>query len=382
MALFPMAIITIFWQDELGFSMTQIFAIKAVFAATLGILELPSGFIADRIGYRKTLLIATGIMVGGWSIYLVADTFSIILCAEIVLGMGLSLMSGTDSAMLYESLLREDKAHRFAVWQGRVRFFGQLAEGSTALVAGLLYAISPRLPFVLQVALYVGGLFIVLSLVEPTTHRVVVTEPLKRMKNILFGILNGSSRLRAVVFLTVILGITTYIPVWIIQVYAEEGGVPVEWLGPLWAAANYTVAIAALNSARMSAGIGLLPSLLLCVVLAGFGYIGLGLVTAWWGFVFYFCITAIRGIGITLMEHEEQKLIPSSDRASFISARKLLFNSVFIVVGPIVGLLIDRLGNHAALLITSVILLPALCIGWFWLRNELGKAGPVTPSAV
>ena len=79
----------------------------------------------------------------------------------------------------------------------------------------------------------------------------------------------------------------------------------------------------------------------------------------------------MRGIGITVMEHEEQKLIPSSDRASFISARKLLFNSAFIVGGPLVGFLIDRLGNHAALLISISVLLPTLFIGWLWVRREL-----------
>ena len=275
MALFPMAIITIYWQDELGFTMTQVFTIKAVFAGTMGVLELPSGYIADRIGYRKTLIIGAMIVVVGWSVYLFSRSFTFILTAEIILGVGLSLMSGTTSAMLYESLLREEQAHRYIVWQGRVRFFGQVAEGSTALVAGILYTISPQIPFALQVVLYLGGVCVAYSLVEPTVHRVSVSDPLKRMRDILFSILKGSSRLRAVVFLTVILGITTYIPVWIIQVYAEEAGVPVAWLGPIWAIANYTVAIAALNSARLSTSIGLIPSLFICVALAGFGYIGL-----------------------------------------------------------------------------------------------------------
>ena len=373
MALFPMAIITIFWQDELGFTMAQIFVIKAVFAGTMGVLELPSGYVADRIGYRKTLIAATAIMVAGWSVYLFALSFAIILIAEVVLGVGVSLMSGTTSAMLYESLLREEQEHRFVIWQGRVRFFGQAAEGSTALIAGLLYTISPKLPFALQVALFIVGMCVAYNLIEPTIHRISVRQPLARMKGIMLSILQGTSRLRAVVFLTIGFGMASYMPVWIIQIYAEEGGVPVAWLGPIWAIANYTVAIAALNSARLSSMIGLLPSLLLCVILAGVGYVGLGLITAWWGFVFYFCLTIMRGIGITLMEHEEHKLIPSSDRASFISGRKLLFNVVFMIAGPTVGLLIDRLGNHTALLISISVTLPMLFFGWFWLRRELNE---------
>ena len=373
MALFPMAVITIFWQDELGFTMTQIFVIKAIFAGTMVVLELPSGFVADRIGYRKTLIIAACIAVVGWSVYLLAERFAFILTAEIILGISISLMSGTTSAMMYESLLRGEQEHRFTVWQGRVRFFGQLAEGSTALVAGLLYTISPRVPFALQVVVFLIGIGIAYSLVEPTVHRISVSQPLARMRGIMLSIIRGSSKLRAVVLFTISLGMTSYIPVWIIQVYAEEAGVPVAWLGPMWAVANYTVAIAAINSARLHAAIGLLPSLLVCVILAVTGYLGLGLVTAWWGFVFYFCLTVIRGIGITLMEHEEHKLIPSSDRASFISGRKLLFNGTFVIVGPAVGVLIDQLGNHSALLIIISVIFPVLLFGWLWFRREISQ---------
>lgn len=290
MALFPMAIITIFWQDQLGFSMTQIFTIKAAFAGTMAALELPSGYVADRIGYRKTLIIGTSIVVAGWLVYLVASSSMVVISAEMVIGIGLSLLSGTTSAMLYESLLRLNKEHRYGVWQGRIRFFGQMAEGSTALVAGLLYTLSPRLPFALQVVVFVIGVIVAWYIVEPAVHRVSVSQPLRRMVGILTSILQGPSNLRAVVFLIISMGMTTYLPVWIIQIYAEEGGVPVAWLGPIWAVANYTVALAALNAARLKIAIGLMPSLLVCVILAGTGYIGLGLATAWWGFVFYFCL--------------------------------------------------------------------------------------------
>ena len=44
MSLFPMAIVTIFWQHDLGLSMAEIFGLQAIFAGTTGLLEFPSGY--------------------------------------------------------------------------------------------------------------------------------------------------------------------------------------------------------------------------------------------------------------------------------------------------------------------------------------------------
>ncbi len=104
MSLFPIAIITVFWKIEIGLNMAQIMLLQAVFGLALAALEFPSGYIADRIGYRVALIMASGLMVAGWSIYFFAAGFWWVLAAEVTLGAAHSLISGTDSAMMYESL--------------------------------------------------------------------------------------------------------------------------------------------------------------------------------------------------------------------------------------------------------------------------------------
>ncbi len=367
MSLFPMAIITIFWMHEIGLSMTEIFLLQAIFAGTTGVLEFPSGFVADRIGYRTSLVIASAFTLAGWTVYLFSPGFWTIAVAEVVLGIGLSLISGTDSAILYESLVDAGEEERFATWHGRSRFFGQAGEGSAALFAGVLYTISPRAPFVLEVLIWGVGLFVALRLIEPSRHRPVVGSAFRHMTGIFTRIVRGTPRLRAVMFLTVVLAMTSFIPVWIIQIYAERAGVAISWLGPIWAAANYIVALGSLASARLGQALGVMPALLLCIALAACGYVGLGVTTAWWGFVFYFFITLMRGLNASILNHEEQRLIPSSDRAAFISARNFAFRSAFVVIAPVVGIYLDRAGEHAVLLASGAIVIAVGLLGWLWL---------------
>jgi hypothetical protein len=194
------------------------------------------------------------------------------------------------------------------------------------------------------------------------------------MAGIFARIVRGTPRLLSVMYLTVALAMTSFVPVWIIQIYTERAGVAVSWLGPIWAAANYAVALSSLASARVGRALGVMPSLLLCIALAAAGYVGLGLTTAWWGFAFYFLITVMRGLNGPILHHEEQRLIPSGDRAAFLSARNLVFRGAFVVIGPLVGFSIDRSGEHAVLLAAGALVTAFALLGWLWMLRAPGAA--------
>ena len=86
---------------------------------------------------------------------------------ELVLGVGISLISGSDSALLYESLEETGAELEYSTWSGRVRFWGQLGEGSAALLAGLLFAHWARLPFVIEVFVWIANAYVAYRLVKP-----------------------------------------------------------------------------------------------------------------------------------------------------------------------------------------------------------------------
>jgi hypothetical protein len=308
-------------------------------------------------------------MMLGWTVYLASPDFWTIAAAEVLLGVALSLVSGTDAALLYESLLETGRESSFATWFGRFQFFGQAAEGSAALLAGVLYAAWPRLPLVAQIGVWVVALGVAFALTEPARHRPRVPDPWARMGRIVRYATVDMPRLRVIIFLTVALGLGTFIPVWIIALYAEAAGVPIAWLGPIWAVSNYLVAIGSISSARALRLLGLLPLMGIAAALIGTGYVGLGLTHAWWGFAFYFCLSLARGLNSPALGHEEQRVIPSSDRASLLSLKALAFRGSFVLIGPIVGFAIDARGEHTVLLATGSVAMLASLAGIAWLAR-------------
>jgi MFS family permease len=370
MSLFPMAILTIYFRQDIGMSMGQIMLLQGAFGFAMALFEFPSGYLADRIGYRRTMIIASILNAIGWSLYTNAEGIPEILVAEIVLGIGVSLISGTDTALLYESLKDQDREHEFGMWTGRVKFFGQFGEGSAAIVAGFLYAYWHRLPFALEAFIWIVNLGVAWKLVEPSRHRPPMQESWKQIKGMVRHVAVDNRRLRAVVAMTIALGMASFIPVWTIQLYATDAGLDASKLGIVWAAANYTVAIASLYSTRLRGAIGLPGLLLICIALVGAGYAGMAWTHTVWGVGFYFLLTLMRGINGPSLNHEEQRHIPSSDRAGFVSLRSLSFRLLFLVIAPLIGASMDSHGQHPVLLVVGGLLVVAACVAYRMMKSS------------
>jgi MFS family permease len=56
MVLFATPIIVLFWQDN-GLSMAQIMILQSIYSILVVVLEIPTGYIADIYGRKKSLII-------------------------------------------------------------------------------------------------------------------------------------------------------------------------------------------------------------------------------------------------------------------------------------------------------------------------------------
>lgn len=100
--LFWQAIWFLYFQAEL--SAAQALVLYVVYDVATTVLEVPSGYMSDRLGRRMTLLAATVMGVLGTGLIAVGQGFAVFVLGQICLGAGASFASGTENALLYESL--------------------------------------------------------------------------------------------------------------------------------------------------------------------------------------------------------------------------------------------------------------------------------------
>ncbi|MDA8414114.1 MAG: MFS transporter [Desulfobacteraceae bacterium] len=368
MTLFPMAIITLFWKDHIGLSLTRILLLQGILSVVMVVMEYPSGYISDRIGYRVSLSLASLLGMAGWGIYTLATSFAHVMAAEILLGISLAFISGSDSALLYETLKENGKEQDYSRHQGRMSGYAQGGEALGAVFAGVLYAYAPALPFILQVGVWLLALLLTRSMVEPAR---VTTSPASHLAEALrstrYAFVENKS-LRYTILLNSVLGIASFYPVWLIQPYMQHAGVPLTWFGPVWSGANLTVAFFSLTSHRAAGYLGDRFMVLLFLVLIVVGYLGLGIVGGVWGFLFYYLLTTMRGLRGPMMLNLTQKECPSANRAGILSLQSLCFRLLFVCTGPLVGMLADRSGVERTfqyLLYAFLIILPPLTFLFF-----------------
>jgi MFS family permease len=88
-----MPVVILFYQDN-GLSMQEIFILKSIYSLAIVVLEIPSGWMADVWGRRKTLILGALLGSAGFFMYSFSYGFWAFVMAEIILGAGHSLYQG------------------------------------------------------------------------------------------------------------------------------------------------------------------------------------------------------------------------------------------------------------------------------------------------
>ncbi|MEL6337858.1 MAG: MFS transporter, partial [Pseudomonadota bacterium] len=130
--LFWQAVWFLYFQDRLSAAEAILLYVAYDLATTL--LEVPSGYLSDRLGRRLTLIAAAVCALGGAGLIVLGDSFVVFVLAQGLIGASTALMSGTDSAFLYESLVAEGRAAETEAQEAAAWRFSFAGLGVSALV--------------------------------------------------------------------------------------------------------------------------------------------------------------------------------------------------------------------------------------------------------
>lgn len=163
--LFTQGIWFLFFQETL--SAAEAILIYAAYDLATTLLEVPSGYLSDRVGRRLTLIAGAFAALVGSVLFLVGDTFVVFALAQGLLGVGAAFTSGTDSSILYESLDAEGRADEVEAQELRGWRFSFTAFAVSAALGGAMSLVSFELAFAataVSAALWLGVVF---SMAEP-----------------------------------------------------------------------------------------------------------------------------------------------------------------------------------------------------------------------
>lgn len=97
-----MSILSVYFTDQLHFSKESVGIIKGTIQPLLYFLPIISGALADRFGYRKTLMVAFALMGTGYFLTAQATSYTLVFLALVVMGLG----AGTFKPIISGSIAR------------------------------------------------------------------------------------------------------------------------------------------------------------------------------------------------------------------------------------------------------------------------------------
>ena len=163
----------IFWQAvwflyfQAQLSATEAILLYAIYDVGTTALEVPSGYMSDRLGRRLTLVASALAGLAGAVLLALGDDFATFALAQILMGASMAFASGTDSAMLYESLVAAGRKTEAEQQELRAWRFSFTALALSAVTGGALATLAPTAPFYAGALAFGGVLLLVLRFHEP-----------------------------------------------------------------------------------------------------------------------------------------------------------------------------------------------------------------------
>ena len=359
-----MPIIVLFFESK-GLSLTQIMILQGTYSLFVALFEIPSGFFADIYGRKNSLVIGSIFLFLGYVIFSFFSGFNEFLFAEILLGIGGSLISGADSAILYDTLLEIKEEDKYTKIEGRTYAIGNFSEGIAGVLGGFLAMTSINMPVYIQTIVMFLSIPIAMTLVEPKSSY-KLAKSFSSIITVVKDTFIYQRKLRWYIVYSSSMGIATLSIAWFVQPFLMEIDTPIIYYGIIWAFLNFTAGITSyysylFNNHNLLIYISLI--MITSLILLGFN-------VSYFGLIFIILIYLLRGVITPKLRNLINMNSTSERRATVLSLRSFVIRISFAVIAPILGYITDSSNLSLVFYVLAFIVGFSSLLAAFKLKNN------------
>lgn len=385
-------------MQERGLTLTEIGVAFAAQGVLVLVLELPTAGLADAVGRRPVLVLAAVVNLVSIALFVVADSFALLVAVWALQGVYRALDSGPLESWFVDSTLAADPDAEYerGLSQGGTALGVAMAAG--ALLSGGLVALGPvgpvtalTMPIVVAVGLQVVGLLALLALLRersaaagPSALRASIARA-PRMVGEAVGLVRRSRVLLALLSVEVFwgFGMITFealLPARLAEVLGDPDRAGA-LLGPATMVAWLASAGGAAVTPLLTRWLGAAPAAALLRITQGVTVVGMALLAGPVGVLVAFVVCyAVHGASNPLHMGLVHRQVDGPYRTSVVSLNSMVAMPAGAAGGIVLGLVADRAGVGVAMLAGAVVLAiaaPLYLPAWRASRN----ASP-TPAGV
>lgn len=157
----PELVVWMIYLKSSGWSLGQIAVLEGTFTLFSAILEIPSGVIADKVGQKRSIQIGEICCILYLSTFFFPHNHILLFLGFILFALGLTLISGADVSLLYETL--PSKGKNYLKYVGRFNAIAIIAMAIGNTIGGVLADVSWTFLFVTAIILKAISLVLISS---------------------------------------------------------------------------------------------------------------------------------------------------------------------------------------------------------------------------
>lgn len=356
-------IMVLFFQD-LGLNYSQIFWVFTIGSIFLFLIEIPTGIFADLYGKRRSLILSKFFIFLSYILFGLSGNFVALLIANLILELGNSFRSGTETAFVY-NYLHENKKNSpsYNKVKSGQKFYARISESLGAAIGGFL-AYKYGFNFVFFIAAIPAFINFVQTLTWERISEVDTKEQginLKtsyRFATLAFQKVVQTKALRNLVLNIAIFSAALAALNKFIQPYMDNLGIQLQYFGLIYSGFLIFTAILLKYSYLLEEKLGniKLMNILSWLAFVPLLILGLGF-NSIIGVALFFVIIMIENIRSPIANTIFHQNVEFDNRATMGSILEL-FKSLFqLILLPLIGYTADIISLKTAILIISLVVL-------------------------
>lgn len=346
------------WVLYLGFkgmTLVQIGLLEGIFHITGFLSEIPTGALADLFGRRKILIIGRITSLISAIIMLFSNSFIGFALGFILSAWGYNLNSGSEEALVYDTLKILNREDEFLKINGRINLIIEVSQGLAVFIGGILSQIDFSISYITAIvigiiSLIISTKFIEVDVIEKESQNINIVKHLKESINI---VKNNKKLLNILMFFPLIYTFSAIVYFYGQQLFDDMGysrlNISIIFLfNGIFSSLGAILSSEIYKRYKSSGWISISIFMSILIILMGFTENKLSI-------IFFLCIGFLTAILQPISSKLINSMVESNQRATIISVESMFYSLMMIILFPLCGFIGDKIDLQLSFMLIGTI---------------------------
>ncbi len=317
---------------QTGFTMSDVYLVTLIWCISAFLFEVPTGAFADRFGPKVAFVTGSLVSLASKGALLCAVLFQesgFFYVYNIFWAISVTFFSGAEEALVYESLKESGKENTMDDVLGKLQSAGFYPTIFTFLAGAYLAKDLRPSQFLLLILLGIGfqllQLVFLCRVINPAVFDTFRHNPFQHVRNGIRNIRNEPRLVRLFLHFTIIFVVCVNVFGETEQPYLTGAGLPVEWLGVLYASMSVIGLLVSRYIGWLTKHVSRVFVLVStgCICCLAFLVASIWVGSLWIAILVFVTLRLTRMVRYPVYSHLQNEYIPSESRATTLSILSL-----------------------------------------------------------